>query len=168
MSFWPHFRPSGHLNTLYLLNCFWQCLHKCIISRFLRSSNLLECSPIVSEFSHSLKYVQLPFSLKWFQSLTTPSLFVTIPPFPSHCRLAPVKDLSTKWNDQVLSLSCKPPYTVSDLKELKFSLTSYFSFPRISTSWPNFGQRTSGCTCVCMLELSPTWERTSQRYLWNN
>lgn len=150
MSFWPHFRPSGHLNSLYLLNCFWQCFHKDKFSRLLRFSSLLECSPIISEFSHSLKYVQLAFSLKWFQSLTSLSLFVTIP-FPSHCRLAPVNDLSTKWNDQVPSLSCKSSYTVSDLKELMLSLTSYFSFPRISTLRPNFGQRTCGYTCMCML-----------------
>lgn len=84
MSFWPHFRPSAHLNPLYLLNCFWQCLHKNTFSsllRFLQSLGVPPPPPQCQSSFHSLKLVQLPFSWKLFQSLFTPSMSATVPPF---------------------------------------------------------------------------------------
>lgn len=101
MSFWPHFSLSGHLNPFYLLNCFCLSLHNDIFSRPLMVLQPLRVPPQApaSEFSHSLKLAQLPFSWKLFQSLFPPSLSATISLFFSIVGFA-IKWFRTKWNDQ--------------------------------------------------------------------
>lgn len=141
---------------------------------FWDSSDLEGCapSPVVSEFSHSLKLVQLPFSWKWFQSLFTPSLSPMVPPF-FHIAGWPLSNGSG-------SNGMSMPQTF-----LQTSFHSLLSLSLLSLSWPQginvagqfllqfshdqiLDKRVCACACLCTLELSLTWVRTRWQYLWNN
>lgn len=111
-----------------------------------------------SEFSHSLKLAQLPFSWKLFQSLFPPSLSATISLFFSIAGFA-IKCFRTKWNDQ-------GPAFHGSLPSLHVILPSQCCSDTTSV-FQNQTRPESTCRCV-HIWASSHMDKSWIQYLWSN